>query len=241
MKLNLPKMKKINLPRITIPKLQPLPKPKVDMKALQKSVGYITDTISVIPFVRPVITGVKVGFNIATKGESGKYLKDNYKSNSGWDMAPGGALTQRFLNDSTKGKSGNWIQKNTIDWNKIGMEQINKLPAKYNPTKIIPSLIQETGKNTLSRPNEMLINKPSLLPNLTKNKYKSPYTIGENRRDSIFNQGVKLAVMPSQQNRLPTYTRVSIDKEIISSPIIELKHPINIIESTSNIIITKSR
>ena len=236
MKLNLPKMKKINLPKITIPKPQLLPKPKVDMKALQKSVGYITDIISVVPFVRPIITGAKVGLNVITKGESGKYLKDDKKTNSSWDMAPGGSLLQRSLNDITKGKSGTWIQKNTIDLNKIGMEQINKLPPKYNPTKIIPSLIQETGKNTLSRPKEMLL-KPSLLPNLTKPIYKNPSTIGESRRDSIFNQGVKLAVMPSNQNRLPQYSRVSIDKEIIDTPIIELKDPISTISKQPTITI----
>ena len=64
MKLNLPKIKKINLPKINIPKPQPLPKAKIDMKALQKSVGYITDIVSIVPFMRPVITGAKVGINL---------------------------------------------------------------------------------------------------------------------------------------------------------------------------------
>ena len=231
MKLNLPKIKKINLPIINIPKTKPLPKPKVDMKALQKSVGYITDIISIVPFVRPVITGVKVGLNVAIKGESSKYLKDDQKSNSGWNMAPGGSLLQRSLNDITEGKSRTWIQENTIDLNKISLEQVNKLPPKYYPTKILPFLLQETGKNTLSRPIEMLI-KPSLLPNLTRNIYKFRSTIGFNRRDSILDQGIKLAVMP-QQNVLPPYTRVSIDKEIIASPTIEIQEAVSTI-SLSN-------
>ena len=233
MKLNLPRIKKINLPRINIPKPQPLPKPKVDMKALQKSVGYITDIISVVPFIRPIITGAKVGINIATKGESGKYLKDDQKSNSSWNMAPGGSLLQRSLNDITKGKSGGWIQKNTIDLNKIGMEQINRLPPKYNPTKIIPDLIQDKNKNTLSRPNEMKI-KPSLLP--VTIPYNAPSTIGSNRFDPIFNKGIKLAVMPKNNNNLPPYTRVSLDKEPIYNPPFEMKEPVSTLSNQTQII-----
>ena len=42
-KLNLPKInisKPRVLPKINVPLIKPLPKPKVDMKALQKSVGH---------------------------------------------------------------------------------------------------------------------------------------------------------------------------------------------------------
>ena len=154
MKLNLPRISK-KLPKINIPPPRPLPKPKVDMKILQKSVGYITDVISAVPFVRPIIMGAKVGLNVLTKGESGKYLKDDQKSNSGWNMAPGGSLIQRSLNDITKGKSGDWISKNTIDIPKLSLSVINKnLPPKYNATKIIPTLLQNNDikKNTLTRP-----------------------------------------------------------------------------------------
>ena len=45
-KLNIPKPR--ILPKLNIPSMQPIPKPKIDMKALQKSVGYITDAISII-------------------------------------------------------------------------------------------------------------------------------------------------------------------------------------------------
>ena len=79
-KLNLPKInisKPRVLPKINTPLLKPLPKPKVDMKALQKSVGYITDAVSIVPFMRPVVMASKVGLNQVTKGKSAEYLKDD--------------------------------------------------------------------------------------------------------------------------------------------------------------------
>ena len=139
-KLNLPKInisKPRVLPKINVPLIKPLPKPKVDMKALQKSVGYITDAISVVPFMRPIVMGSKIGLNQVTKGKSSEYLKDDQKSNSSWNMAPGGSLLQRSLNDITGQRSGNWIEKNTIDINKIALQKINNLPPKINPIKMI--------------------------------------------------------------------------------------------------------
>ena len=133
-KINLPK---INLPQIHIPPPKPLPKPSIDMGALQKSVGYISDVISIIPIVRPIMTGVKIGLNVVTHGESSKYLKDDQKSNSLWNVAPGGALLQRSLNDTTHRKSGDWITGHTIDPIKYTMEKVNHLPTKYNPTQIV--------------------------------------------------------------------------------------------------------
>lgn len=122
--------------------------------------------------------------------------------------------------------------KNTIDLNKIGMEQINRLPPKYNPTKIIPDLIQEKNKNTLSRPNEMKI-KPSLLPVTVP--YKAPSTIGSNRFNPIFNQGIKLAVMPKNSD-LPPYTRVSLDKAPIYNPPFEMKEPVSTLSNQTQTI-----
>ena len=225
MKLNLPKIKKINLPKITLKPIN-IPKPKIDMKALQKSVGYITDIVSIVPFMRPIITGAKVGINVATKGESGRYLKDDQKSNSGWNMAPGGALLQRSLNDITNGKSGTWIEKNTIDLNKIGLAQVNKLPPKYNPTKIIPTMIQGSGKNTLSRPIERRI-KPSLISMPTN--YISPSTLSRN--NPILDLGMKSTVLPIQPV-LPPYQRISIDKEIVNSPPIEIKEVVSTLSNS---------
>ena len=122
--INIPK---VNLPQIHIPQLKPLPKPSINMPALQKSIGYITDVISVIPIVRPIVTGLKIGLNVATHGESSKYLNDNQKTNKSWDMAPGGSLFQRILNDGTNGKSGDWISGHTIDPVKYATEKINYL------------------------------------------------------------------------------------------------------------------
>ena len=75
-KITVPKINapKVNLPQIHVPSIKPLPKPHIDMPALQKATGYIVDTISIIPIVRPIMTGIKVGLNVATHGESGKYI-----------------------------------------------------------------------------------------------------------------------------------------------------------------------
>ena len=224
MKLNLPRISK-KLPKINIPPPRPLPKPKVDMKILQKSVGYITDIVSVVPFVRPILMATKVGLNVVTKGESGKYLKDDQKSNSGWNMAPGGSLIQRSLNDITKGKSGDWISKNTIDIPKLSLSVINKnLPPKYNPTKIIPTLLQNNDikKNTLTRPIEF-INKPSLLPFIEQKKYIPPSTIAF--RKIPFNDTGKSIGNITKQPILPPYIPISIEKEIIKPSVIEYKEP----------------
>ena len=236
MKNNLPRIKlpKISvpkpsiLPKLNIPHMKPIPKPQVDMKALQKSVGYITDAISIVPFMRPVVMGSKLGLNQVTKGESSKYLKDDQKSNSSWNMAPGGALLQRSLNDITKGKSGDWITKNTIDINKIALQKINNLPPKMNPIKIIevnkPSLFQNNSNHESTLSQKIIeVKKPSLL-NLPIPIYKSPSTLSNSQSISV------VPIQPSfipRTNMLPQYTRLSIDKTPIYSPPIEIKEPIS--------------
>ena len=227
MKFNLPRISK-KLPKINIPAPRPLPKPKIDMKILQTSVGYITDAVSVVPFVRPIIMGAKIGLNIVTKGESGKYLKDDNKSNSGWNMAPGGALAQRVLNSATKGKSGDWISKHTIDLPKISLAVINKnLPPKYQPTKTIPTLLQNNNnikKNTLTRPIEF-INKPSLLPFINEKKYIPPSTIAF-RKTPFIDTGKPIGNI-NKKPILPPYIPISIEKEIIKPSVVEYKEPIS--------------
>ena len=228
-KLNIPKPR--ILPKLNIPSMQPIPKPKIDMKALQKSVGYITDAISIVPFMRPVVIGSKIGLNQVTKGESSKYLKDDQKSNSSWNMAPGGALLQRSLNDITKGKSGEWITKNTIDINKIALQKINNLPPKMNPNKIIsPSLFQDTSNNKSTLSQKIIeVKKPSLI-NQSIPIYKSQSTLSSSQLIS------SVPMQPSfipKSNNLPQYTRLSIDKTPIYSPPIEIKEATSTLGSSN--------
>ena len=228
-KLNLPKInisKPRVLPKINVPLIKPLPKPKVDMKALQKSVGYITDAISVVPFMRPVVMGSKIGLNQVTKGKSAQYLKDDQKSNSSWNMAPGGALLQRSLNDITKGKSGDWITKNTIDINKIALQKINNLPPKINPIKMItPTLFQNssTRQTTLSQKTTE-VRKPSLISQPVT-VYKPPSTLASQTLNSS-NPPIRPSFIP-QSNVLPEYKRLSIEKQPIYTPPVEIKEPVS--------------
>ena len=220
-KINLPK---INLPKIHIPAPKPLPKPFINMPALQKSVGYITDIISVVPIVRPIVTGVKIGLNVATKGESSKYLQDDKKSNKSWDMSSGGALLQRSLNDITNGKSGDWISGHTIDPVKIATQKINHLPPKYNPTPSIIHHSEGNGNSTLFRhtiDNKNII-KPPLFETPINKIYSSPSTI--EIKDPVLVQNKTYIPRP---NILPIYTPIFTEKIPIIKPIVNIKEPVS--------------
>ena len=222
--INIPK---VNLPQIHIPQLKPLPKPSINMPALQKSIGYITDIISVVPIVRPIVTGLKIGLNVATHGESSKYLKDDQKSNSSWNMAPGGSLFQRILNDSTNGKSGDWISRHTIDPVKIVTEKVNNLPPKYNPTQILHhSEGNGNGNSTLFRHTmSRNIIKPPLFELPTNQLYSPPSTI--QIKDPVLVQNKSYIPKP---NILPVYTPIFNEKIPIIDPIIQIKEPVSTLQ-----------
>ena len=195
------------------------------MPALQKSIGYITDAISVIPIVRPIVTGLKIGLNVATNGESSKYLKDDQKSNSSWNMAPGGALLQRSLNDITHGKSGDWISGHTIDPVKYATEKVNHLPPKYNPTQIIHhSEGNGNGNSTLFRHtiSSRNIIKPPLFELPTNRLYSPPSTI--QIKDPVLVQNKSYIPKP---NILPVYTPIFNEKIPIIEPIVKIKEPVS--------------
>ena len=219
--INIPK---VNLPQIRVPSLKPLPKPHIDMPALQKSIGYIADIISVVPVVRPITTGVKIGLNLATHGESSKYLNDNQKTNKSWDMAPGGSLFQRILNDGTNGRSGTWISNPTIDPVKYATEKINHLPPKYHPT---PSTIHHSegnGSSTLFRHTFSTRNviKPPLFQT-SNNIYSPPSTLQNKDPVVVQNSGY---IIP-KPNILPVYTPIFNEKIPIIEPIVQIKEPVS--------------
>ena len=226
-KVNLPQIHvpKVNLPQIHVPSLKPLPKPHIDMPALQKSIGYITDVISIVPVVRPILTGIKVGLNVATHGESSKYLSDNQKSNQSWNMAPGGSLIQRSLNDITKGRSGTWIDKHTIDPVKIVTQQINHLPPKYHPTPSIIHNSEGNGHSTLIQhtiSNRNVI-KPPLFQTTNNILYSPPSTI-KVKNPVVQNSNY---VIP-KPNILPVYKPIFNEKlPVIQEPIVKIKEPVS--------------
>ena len=92
-------------PKINLPSKITIKKPDINLGILQKTIGYITASISLVPPLRPVILGVITVADLASKGKSSEYLNNGQKSNSTLNFVPGGDLVQKILNDSTKGKS----------------------------------------------------------------------------------------------------------------------------------------
>ena len=62
------------------------------------------------------ITGIA---DLATNGKATNYLDNGKNYNHTLDLLPGGSLMQRISNDSPGGKSGQFIDRYTIDNKKI--------------------------------------------------------------------------------------------------------------------------
>ena len=88
-KINLPNLKKLSF---DIPKIN-IPKPKIDMKILRTSVGYIHDIIGLVPPLKYAVLGITLAADLGTNGKATTYLNDNRKSNSTLSLFPGMSLT----------------------------------------------------------------------------------------------------------------------------------------------------
>ena len=123
------KIKDVTLPlkKIYIPP----PKP-INKQDLRTSLGYIHDIISIIPPLKLLTIGITSVADLATNGKATDYLDDNKKVNHTIDLLPGGGLFQRIANDSSNGKSGQFIDRYTIDNKKIFVNNITTLASKKN-------------------------------------------------------------------------------------------------------------
>ena len=122
-------------PKINLPSKITIKKPDINLGILQKTVGYISASISLVPPLRPIVMGITTIADIASKGKSSAYLNNGQKSNSTLNFVPGGDLVQKILNDGTKGKSGEFITKYTPDIKKMAIQEVtNKnLLTNYGP------------------------------------------------------------------------------------------------------------
>ena len=122
-------------PKINLPSKITIKKPDINLGLLQKSIGYITASISLVPPLRPVVLGITTVADLASKGKSSEYLNNGQKSNSTLNFVPGGDLVQKILNDSTKGKSGDFITTFTPDIKEMAINEVGKknLLTNYGP------------------------------------------------------------------------------------------------------------
>ena len=120
------KIKDVTLPLKTI--YIPPPKP-INKQDLRTSIGYIHDIISIIPPLKLLTIGITSVADLATNGKATDYLDDNKKVNH---FLPGGGLIQRIANDSSNGKSGQFIDRYTIDNKKLFVNNITTLASKKN-------------------------------------------------------------------------------------------------------------
>ena len=122
-------------PKINLPSKITINKPDINLGILQKTVGYISASISLVPPLRPIVLGITTIADLASKGKSSEYLNNGQRSNSTLNFVPGGDLVQKILNDSTKGKSGEFITKYTPDIKKMAIQEVvNKnLLKNYGP------------------------------------------------------------------------------------------------------------
>ena len=155
------KIKDVTLPLKKI-YIQP-PKP-INKKDLRTSIGYLHDVISIIPPFKLLTIGITSIADLATNGKATSYLDNDKKVNHTIDFLPGGSLLQRIANDSSNGKSGEFIDRYTVDNKKILVNNITTLASKKN-------ISSDDIKKTLY---------DSILPPTTLQKFKREFSSNTN-------------------------------------------------------------
>ena len=204
-KINFPNLKKLSF---DIPKIN-IPKPKIDMKILRTSVGYIHDVIGLVPPLKYAVLGITLAADVGTKGKATEYLNDNRKSNSTLSLFPGMSLTQKIANDLSDGKSGTFITDNTFDSKKFAIDKIN---SSIQEKKSMFNNKENRSKSNLikdiSKPND----KPVLFKTLNKNNTNNQNTL----IDPITAESWVLLM----QKKYPmTYVNQSDNKLILKKPL----------------------
>ena len=118
-------------PKSTLPKIHiapvVIPKQKIDMGALQKSVGIIAGVVSLFPPAKLAVTAIVGIADASDKGSASKYLNSGHSTNSTLNMLPGGFLVQNVANLASNGKSGTTLAKITPDPVKMGIKDTIKI------------------------------------------------------------------------------------------------------------------
>ena len=107
--------------------LPPPPKPKIDMKILQKTVGVIVGVASLYPPAKLALTAIIAVADAADKGSASNYLNSGNNTNSTLNMLPGEFLVQNVSNLATKGQTGIILAKYTPDPIRIATTDVIKI------------------------------------------------------------------------------------------------------------------
>ena len=186
-------------PKINLPSKITIKKPEINLGILQKTVGYIVASVSIIPPLRPIVLGITTVADLASKGKSSEYLNNGQKSNSTLNFVPGGDLVQKILNDSTRGKSGDFITKYSPDIKKMAIQEIDKkqLVKNYGPF----------GINNNNIPKPILFTKKSI------NKQNPIFPINDINNNYVYNN--KIIIGRKQISYKPKLLNNVSDKNVI--------------------------
>ena len=114
----------INLP----PPLPPLPKPQINIDALQKATGIIAGLVALSPIGRLAELGVFTIADAASHGKASEFVNNGHNVNSTLSyLVPGGMLAQQVANDSTNGLVGSTLQKFVPDPKKMVIHDVVKI------------------------------------------------------------------------------------------------------------------
>jgi hypothetical protein len=118
-----------------------IPKPKIDMKALQTATGLIAGVASLTPQGKALLMVSTTIADKATGGKATAYLNNGHSTNGTLSMLPGGFLAQQVLNDASGGKSGNALAKYVPDPKKMVIHEVSTLSNRNH--NVTNNVIQE--------------------------------------------------------------------------------------------------
>ena len=153
----------LTFPKINLPSRITIKKPEINLGILQKTVGYIVASVSLIPPLRPIVLGITTIADIGSNGKSSNYLNNGQKSNSTLNFVPGGDLFQKILNDGTKGKSGEIITNYTPDVKKMAIQELNHKKNTFIDNKTINGT-KESNKSSLHNNNYVINERNTVFP-----------------------------------------------------------------------------
>jgi len=221
-----------------------IPKPKIDMKALQTATGIIAGVVALTPVGKALLMVSTTIADKATHGKATAYLNNGHATNGTLSMLPGGFLAQTIANDASGGKSGDALAKYVPDPKKMVIHEASTLSNRDNNVnhnvikekqsifKITPHLstlspvsnvyksplpitIHQNVKSTLS----FHTMASQILHEKTPKTKKSIFTVAlqDNTTQSVSTLGIKTSEVSSH----PIITTPIISKPSSTLPVIE--------------------
>ena len=108
---------------------------------LKKAIGYTASIVQLVPIVGPILVfaGTAIG-DAVTKGKASEYLDKN--NNSTLNMLPGMNLAQRIADDSSKGKSSDFLKNQFLDPKRDIMDNFHS-GHLYKPINLVPPWVRK--------------------------------------------------------------------------------------------------